>query len=686
MRRIALCLVFAARVVFAQGAARPDAALLKDSLVTAELRFFLKWDSTWKFSERDRHQFSTYGDAETDDGSRHQNYHCHPEFRGLRSASSQGRLIPSSHGWFAVCPSFEIGDVHVPINERIDLDQALGEARRKAVRAARSVLLAKFDTVQRALPADDFVVGQRVRLLIDQWEFDAALRVAQECTATAWWCAALGGYVHAARSEVVKADSAFKAAFAAMPAEVRCRWTDYRLVVDFASRDDYSATPCERRDALNARLWWLADPLYIEPGNEREVEQNVRTMLMALRAELGRDERFSWNPQIGNDAREAMITRYGWPAYMFWGGPIQDRGHTGYLAVNKSPPNAPYTTYEYSGSRVHTIPVWGAIADPFHANANDWVLTADADRDSAPKRAAPAPTPTMYSSRPAVPVIQQANYWWPVEHFQPRRPIVQLPTGQQAFLRRQNGALLAVATDLVAKELGRVDRDSIPGITLVTSSGPNTVQRVSVSRGVVGSPIEVHGMIGATPVMAGLEFPAPSRLLPAGRLRFGAAPPLPLSALAAGELATSDPVILRALPGDGELPSDPEAALRLMATSHRVSNSGKMGVYWETYGFKPVDSVEVAVWVERSTGQSIVRRFGIVLGVATDLNTPVATSWKEPDPGRRSFVSNDGGVPIIGRSVTISVAAIPPGEYRLEVAVRKAGQEPVVGRTTFIVP
>jgi hypothetical protein len=122
-----------------------------------------------------------------------------------------------------------------------------------------------------------------------------------------------------------------------------------------------------------------------------------------------------------------------------------------------------------------------------------------------------------------------------------------------------------------------------------------------------------------------------------------------------------------------------------MATTDVVDRGGKLGVYWETYGFRAADSVEIAVWIERSTGQSIVRRFGVALGVATDLNTPVSISWQEPQPGYRSHVSSDGGVMIIGRSVIVDVSQVAPGEYSLEIAVRKRGGEAVRGRTVFTV-
>jgi hypothetical protein len=255
------------------------------------------------------------------------------------------------------------------------------------------------------------------------------------------------------------------------------------------------------------------------------------------------------------------------------------------------------------------------------------------------------------------------------------------------MLRRKNGALLAIATDLGALRLGRRAGDTIPGITLVTSDAPGDVNRVAVARGIVGGPFEMHAIIPSTPTVVGVEFLATGPSAPiAGRMRFGVMPPPPLSALAPGDLAVSDPVLLRTAPLGAALPNDAESALRLMATSHIIGASGQLGVYWETYGFQPDDSVEVAVWIERYTSQGIARRFGIAMRIATDLNTPVSMSWREPQPGHSASAFVDGGISVIGRSVILDASRLAPGDYRLEVAVRKPGRpEPVRGRTTFIV-
>jgi hypothetical protein len=79
-------------------------------------------------------------------------------------------------------------------------------------------------------------------------------------------------------------------------------------------------------------------------------------------------------------------------------------------------------------------------------------------------------------------------------------------------------------------------------------------------------------------------------------------------------------------------------------------------VYWETYGIAQRDSVDITVTVQQRGGG----------------NSPVATTWSEPQPGH--FVRNvPGAVPIQMRSVVINIGALPVGPYTLEMSVKKRG-------------
>src|SRR5205085_7580928 len=99
------------------------------------------------------------------------------------------------------------------------------------------------------------------------------------------------GYVSYAAHEVSVADRSFQEAIAQAPDSVRCVWTD--LGVLFSQEREsgtpemglYEKTPCgPGRDATNRIVWWLADPLYTEPANERRAEHYSRLVMIVLRS------------------------------------------------------------------------------------------------------------------------------------------------------------------------------------------------------------------------------------------------------------------------------------------------------------------------------------------------------------------------------------------------------------------
>src|SRR5205085_10126441 len=105
----------------------------------------------------------------------------------------------------------------------------------------------------------------------DQADTSRAERAAATCAAEAWWCAMVHGYAAAARGRMRDADVAYAAAIAAMPDTVRCRMSDLQWLLPDSSRGAYAAIPCARRSALNDRIWWLSDGLWIDDWNDRRV-------------------------------------------------------------------------------------------------------------------------------------------------------------------------------------------------------------------------------------------------------------------------------------------------------------------------------------------------------------------------------------------------------------------------------
>lgn len=175
------------------------------------------------------------------------------------------------------------------------------------IRQARARLLRDLETAGRAVPGDDWIVGQRVRYLAETRDM-AAIRVARECTATKWWCDALTGYALHIDGDFVGADSAFSLALDGMPPGLRCHWINVSPLLDSDLRKTYRRLPCAEREARLGRIWWLADPLLMTPGNERRTEHFARVLHTALQQEARNTHGLSW----GGDLAELTV-RFGWP-------------------------------------------------------------------------------------------------------------------------------------------------------------------------------------------------------------------------------------------------------------------------------------------------------------------------------------------------------------------------------------
>jgi hypothetical protein len=174
------------------------------------------------------------------------------------------------------------------------------------IRRARAELLRDLEQASTALPGDDWIIGQRIRYLIEAHD-TGSIVVARRCKATKWWCAALVGLALHVNGDFAGADSAFSVALAGMPSLTRCHWMDLSPLLDGDVRGTYKKMTCEQRETANARIWWLADPLYMTPGNERRTEHYSRVLHTALESDASNTYGLSW----GGDIAE-LILRFGW--------------------------------------------------------------------------------------------------------------------------------------------------------------------------------------------------------------------------------------------------------------------------------------------------------------------------------------------------------------------------------------
>lgn len=615
-------------------------------------------------------------------------------------------IIESRHTSFNVCPSWYLGPQKLPPwDERRSIDEALSSAYLAAVKQARAIVVRTVDSALRALPSDPWLVGQAIRFRLDERNFADAGRILSDCSAAAWWCDMLRGHVQSVAGDPIAAEATLRRAVAAMPSAERCQWTDVRELLSGQLRELYERMPCATQDSVARRLWWLADPLWTEPGNDRFTEQLARRTLLALRTALPRDERFDWRDEVGSDARRQLVLRYGWPAYMHWPGLSNDTVRLSRLRVqpdasgNPSAPNVPFVSYEYPAGRIHLVPGMRALWEPFRALQSDWTIASPPGGDTVPSLVLPRKMPfdryaegasgifaenARYHSRwvkELYPRFVDSVFWWPDEHYAAPRRLMPLPTAEFVVLRRQTHDIVAVALN-VTGALDRPDGSRIDSIALVVTPHPDTITIPVRATGATGAPIVLSANIEARPTMIGVELPHGANGEPAARTRFGLVPPPALSVMSASDRAMSDPVLLRAVDAQKSAVSTADA-LAAMAPTSVVTRGNAIGLYWETYGFAPTDSVTIAIRIERHTPESDARKLAVRLNLVPDRNTPVLLTWKEAggNAGRRVVI--DGPIPIVGRLLSVETGKLPRGDYWVDVAVEAPGRDAVWSRKSI---
>ena len=176
----------------------------------------------------------------------------------------------------------------------------------KNIRRARAELLQELEKLSAALPGDDWIAGQRIRYLMEAHD-SSLVSVARSCKATEWWCDALLGMALHVSGDYVGADSAYTLALNAMPTRRRCHWIDVSPLMDDDIRKPYKKMTCGEREAIDTRIWWVADPLFMVPGTERRTEHFSRVLHTDLEEKAANTYGETW----GGDLAE-LILRFGW--------------------------------------------------------------------------------------------------------------------------------------------------------------------------------------------------------------------------------------------------------------------------------------------------------------------------------------------------------------------------------------
>jgi hypothetical protein len=437
------------------------------------------------------------------------------------------------------------------------------------VSAARDQLTAHLDRAAHMLPGDEWVAGQRVRYLVEGGHHSEALQAARECRAAKrWWCTALMGYALHSAGRFELADSSFAAALPAMPAEERCRWTDITDLLSGRVRRQYSGLTCGERAEIEARFWWLADPLQMLPTNDRRTEHFARRTVdrMQYRASSAFD--MPW----GSDLRELLV-RYGWPGRFERVSYPAGTGGMSEEIVSFNPKHS--QQFVPTGDFRREVEALGQAT---------WQLDADAPR-------------SVYA--PAYASFQELDH-------------------QLAVFPRGDSVIVVAAYQLVAGEA--IDTASYEA-ALILAPDPASDATMVGSRGAATGVLVVAA--NAVPTLLSLEVLSRADRR-AARSRYG----LRLPKVPVGLLALSDLLLLERT---DTLPDSLAAAIPLARPLMRAGPGERLGVYWELFGLGPrPEELSVSLTLA-AEGAGWLRKTVEWLGLASR-KEPLTLSWQETLP------------------------------------------------------
>lgn len=436
------------------------------------------------------------------------------------------------------------------------------------VREARERLLIDLERAAAALPEDPWIVGQLVRYLGEAGRADDAYAAAQRCRPEAgWWCLALTGYALHERREYKAAETAFADALAAMDPQQRCRWRDISPLITGSVASEYRGLACEERSAIEQRIWRLADPLYLYPGNDRLTEHFARWVQIHMQQDAATPLGMSW----GRDLRE-IVLRYGWPTHYemargFGAGGIEDVT----TVIHHHPDGRTF------------IPPAEVTERPTSVVAGAWSIQPPEPRSEY----APA-----YAAFDSV-----------TEH-------------QLALFRRGDSAIVLTAVDIDRQDDWGTDPVEVALFVAKGRTGTPADSAVTLSR---AEKAVLYVTIADSALLSLELFSSESKR--AGRARYG----IRQRAKPRTVLDVSDILLLDE---PDNLPSTLRIALPHARGSLRVGSGERIALYWELYGLQPQGEQLTMSLTMTKKGRSLLKTISDWIGI-TGEDQPLSLSWEE---------------------------------------------------------
>ncbi len=546
------------------------------------------------------------------------------------------------------------------------------------VALARSQLLTELGGIANQIPGDGWILGHRILYQLESGAIAQAESLARSCNLApddTWWCSALLGLILHRQGRTDEATTVFRGALRAMPVAEARRWTASRFLLDGDGRSLMEAASDDERERLERRVWLMADPLYMVPGNDRQVEQYARYVVRKIRETGNNPYDIPWDADL-----EELLIRYGqeigWERARSTDMPsgLQD----GRSVIGRQVPGG-----------VEYLPAGAWLEDPSTIPTGAWYPEAWAPRSAyrAPYARTVIPLESQVARFRRGDSLLVVTAFAPAPEAGPRRPAT-------VSRRRDRGIIVGERnTPPRSDPFGSVSGFGMeaPEEASEDESDPrgSTTAPLAFFAVPLGGEGEEDGepreILDGTGTRGAYQVTLPngryllsveawdqeeSKMWRArqGVVQRSILPDIP---------TVSDLVILTAEAPDAELAASLDEALPRVRPGTRLFPGETVAVAWEIYGLRPEEPVALTLGLDRGEG-GLLQRAGEFLRIVQP-EAPITLSFEETAPG--------GG--ILGRafrSVNLTLPdTLEPGEYVLSLEVQLSGRSPITTERRFVV-
>jgi hypothetical protein len=423
------------------------------------------------------------------------------------------------------------------------------------------------------------------------------------------------------------------------PEEAR-KWWDPTVLLDGKGSDileDAAEATDEREwEAARARVWALADPLYLVAGNDRESEHYARWTY----SKMSDDARNAWAMRWGDDLEEVAV-RYGW-----------DRGWERIRSTFGAVGGLPNVIGHQLPGGKEFMPPGQVLESPSSTASGVWVPEEKRPRSTH----VPAYAPTLLPGVVQVALFQRGDSM-----------VVAAATELPANPDTVPKGPLPAGSSFPWPQPALLDGPEQIGLFLVDEAGRIKRTSSSLSEGIV------HIVVPTGKYLLSVEAWAPEKGL-GGRIRQG----ITTEALPDDVATLSDLILLHSPHVGDTLPQTLASALSSMRSSTRLEATRQLALGWEVFGLGWRQEDVAFELSFRKEGGSFFGRIGRWLGFGGGQEAPLQLEWSERGPSE------------IGpwfRSVEVTIPEVDPGKYVFRLEVTARGREELVRtRMVEIVP